>query len=224
MRKFRLLSLLLLAIAFITINCTKEGPEGPAGAAGAQGPAGGNGAAGPIGPIGPTGPAGPIGPVGPTGPAGPAGTANVIYSAWINEGPYTDTVMNSLGNLPAGNAKRMIVNAPSLSQAVLDQGVILAYNRWTVSGNNPVGLPATYVTGIGNVEIGFRAALNKMIYFFWIPSNSTVLVPFGSLGSSAQFRYIIIPGGVAGGRGVNSADQLRAMPYSEVCRLFNIQP
>src|SRR5690242_16273859 len=78
MRKFRLLTILLLAVAFIAVNCTKEGPEGPAGATGPQGPAGVQG------PAGPAGPAGPNGPAGPTGPQGPAGTANVIYSPWTD--------------------------------------------------------------------------------------------------------------------------------------------
>ena len=44
------------------------------------------------------------------------------------------------------------------------------------------------------------------------------------------YRYVIIPGGVAGGKttgigGTNyNAEQLKAMPYNQVCRLFNIQP
>jgi ABC-type amino acid transport substrate-binding protein len=81
MRKFKSLSLLLLASAFILVNCTKEGPEGPAGATGAQGPAGATGGAGAAGATGATGPAG------ATGVAGPAGSANVIYSAWVTS-PY----------------------------------------------------------------------------------------------------------------------------------------
>ena len=235
MRKFKLLSLLALAITFLAVSCTKEGPEGPAGATGAQGPTGSTGSTGPAGPTGPTGPAGPTGPVGPqgaTGPQGPAGTANVIYSAWINEGPWADTVMNSLAVPPAGNAKRMIVTAPSLSQAILDQGIIVAYLRWTISNNNPVGLPFTFVNGTTVVDLGIRPALNKIIYYFWIPANSTVPVGFGNLGAGAQVRYVVVPGGVGGGRmnekaaeikgRVYTESELKAMPYQQLCSLLNI--
>ncbi|MBK6936394.1 MAG: collagen-like protein [Chitinophagaceae bacterium] len=232
MRKFNLLSLFALAITFLAVSCTKEGPEGPAGATGAQGPTGAAGTNGTNGATGATGPQGPVGPVGPAGPQGAAGTANVIYSAWVNEGPWADTVMNSLGNSPAGNAKRMIVAAPSLSQAVLDQGVVIGYYRWSLSGNNPVTLPSNFVTGTTIVELGYRAALNKLVYFFWIPANSTTPVSFTGLGS-AQFRYVIIPGGVAGGRTAEKAaqikgqiyteSQLRAMSYAQLCSLLNIQ-
>lgn len=237
MRKFQFLSLLALAITFLAVSCTKEGPEGPAGATGAQGPAGANGTPGATGATGATGPQGPVGPQGPAGPAGPqgpAGTANVVYSAWINEGPWVDTVMNSLAVPPAGNAKRMIVTAPSLSQAVLDQGVVIAYYRWALSGNNPVPLTSTFVNGSNVVELGYRTALNKLVYYFWIPANSTVPVGFSGLGSGAQVRYVIIPGGVAGGRSAEKAceikgqvyteSQLKAMSYQQVCALLNIQP
>lgn len=222
MRKIRLLSLLALAFAFIAVSCTKEGPEGPAGATGAQGPTGATGATGATGPAGPGGPAGPQGPI---GPQGPPGTANVIYSAWINEGPWADTVMASIA-VGGGNARRMIVTAPSLNQSMLDQGVILTYFRWGLSGNNPVALPSTFVNSIP-YAIDFRAALNKIIYFFWAPTNSGVPVPFGGLGS-AQVRYVLIPGAVAGGRsagigGTNyTAEQIKAMSYEQVARLFNI--
>lgn len=225
MRKFSTLSLLLFAFSFILVNCTKEGPEGPAGATGSQGPAGANGA---TGPAGPTGPSGPAGPTGPTGPQGPAGTANVIYSAWINEGPWGDTTMASIA-VPAGNAKRMIVTAPSLSQGILDQGVILTYYRWTLSNNNPVALPSIFTNGTP-VEVNFRSSLNKIIYFFWIPTNPSAAIGFGSLGAGAQVRYILIPGGVGGGRGkmvqisgtTYTENELKSMSYAQVCSLLHI--
>ncbi|HUR66962.1 MAG TPA: hypothetical protein VMZ03_11500 [Chitinophagaceae bacterium] len=230
MRKFRLLSLLALAITLIAISCTKEGPEGPAGAQGAQGPQGGVGPAGPAGAIGPTGPAGPVGPVGPAGPAGPAGSANVIYSAWINEPTSwgVDTFMSSIN----GNAKRFIVTAPSLSQAVLDQGIVLSYFRSSNIGNGTISLPWTFAIGTTPIQMDSRPALNKIVYFFWMPNNAAVAVPFGAIGA-AQFRYVIIPGAVAGGRGISEkiADingqtytetQLKYMSYSQVCSLLRI--
>lgn len=230
MRKFRLLSLLALAITFIAASCTKEGPEGPAGGTGAQGPTGATGATGPTGPVGPTGPAGPTG---PTGPQGPAGTANVIYSAWTTEpGNWgADTAMLSLNG---GNAKRFIVTAPSLSQSILDQGVILCYVKGGVTSNNPVALPYNIPLAAAvpnNIEtVDYRASLNKITYIFYILNNTSAPITFTNINSGAQFRYVLIPGVVSGGRsatvpGTNyTADQIKAMSYERVCQLFKIQP
>ncbi len=227
MRKFRLLSLLLLAFSFILVNCTKEGPEGPAGATGAQGPTGATGATGPQGPQGPSGPAGPQGPIGPTG------TANVIYGSWISEPANwgADTVMLSVNG---GTAKRFIVACPNLSQTILDQGVILCYMRGGVTSNNPVVLaqlfPSPAPAPNNLLSVDYRATLNKITYIFYLPLNAYAPIPFTNLnGGTAAFRYILIPGGLAG-RGVNggvggtgySEDQIRAMSYSEVCRLFSV--
>ena len=56
----------------------------------------------------------------------------------------------------------------------------------------------------------------------------------GSFGAGTQFRYVLIPGGVAGGRSVNSEKisqikgqsytetQLKGMSYTEVCKLLAI--
>jgi len=118
MRNFKLLSLLTLAITFLAVSCTKEGPEGPVGATGPQGPAGANGTNGTPGATGPTGPAGPTGPQGPTGPAG---TANVIYSSWFSEATFNpswaDTTLFGLGIISRG-----IKAAPGITQTILDQG------------------------------------------------------------------------------------------------------
>jgi hypothetical protein len=231
MRKFNLLSLLAVAITFLAVSCTKEGPEGPVGSQGPQGPTGATGAAGAIGATGPTGAQGPVG---PAGPQGPTGTANVIYSAWINEPANwgADTAMSSIN----GNAKRFIVAAPSLSQAVLDQGVVLSYFRSPLAGNGTIQLPWTFNAGaLGVIQTDSRPALNKIIYFFWIPANAAAALPAPAIGGPAQFRYVIIPGGVAGGRGTSSErtaqvagqlyteSQLKSMSYAQICNLLKIQ-
>src|ERR1700741_3785109 len=122
MRKFRLLSLLLLAFAFIAVNCTKEGPEGPAGATGPQGPVGATGSGGPTGPSGPTGPAG------PTGPQGPPGTANVIYSTWYGPGVNGGTAWAGAVNL--GTQTNFVDKpAPGVTASMITQGAIIVYAR-----------------------------------------------------------------------------------------------
>ncbi len=229
MRKFRLLTLLLLAFAFIAVNCTKEGPEGPAGATGPQGPSG------VTGPAGPTGPNGPTGPAGPTGPQGAPGTANVIYGAWTTEPANwgADTVMTSLNG---GNAKRFIVSSPGINQAMLDQGVILSYFRGGLTNQLPVQIPYYVPNPVpaNNTMIDSRPALGKIVYIFWMIANPYIPIVATNLNSGGQFRYILIPGSVAGriagekmatinGRTYSQA-QLQAMSYSQVCSLFRIQP
>ena len=71
----------------------------------------------------------------------------------------------------------------------------------------------------------------------YLPVVGKVIIHYGKLdGTNPGFvwntgyawRYILIPGSVLGGRtagigGTNyTADQVRAMSYEEVCRLFNV--
>jgi hypothetical protein len=230
MRKFRPLSLLALAITFLAVSCTKEGPEGPAGASGAQGPTGGVGATGGAGPVGPVGPAGPIG---PTGPAGPPGTANVIYSSWATVTSLTTPPFLPVGDssfTDFGTCKRWLRTAPSLTQAILDNGLVLSY--WRV-GTPPAtviysNLPYLFPVGAQTYYLGSLPTLTngvfKIIYFTSIFGAGAGWTPNGN----AESRYVIIPGVIPGGRstgvgGTNyTADQVKAMSYEEVCRLFNI--
>jgi hypothetical protein len=223
MRKFRLLSLLALAITFLAVSCTKEGPEGPAGATGAQGPTGGSG---PGGPAGPTGPTGPAGPTGPTGPQGPAGTANVIYSTWatFTAADWADSVMTNIGN-----AKRAIRLAPGITQAIVDNGVVLAYTRNPiVPVLGPYALPFTVLSSVPNILIGHIPTVDKVVFY-----NNTIDNTGGIVVNPAyEFRYIIIPGGIAGGRYAERAasingqmyteSQLKSMSYTQICNLLRI--
>lgn len=215
MRKFQLLSLLLVAICFLTINCTKEGPEGPAGATGPQGPTGIPGA---TGAAGPAGPAGPAGATGATGATGPAGTANVIYSAWFTSGTWTGSGTNNAFFDRA---------APGVTAAIRDNGVVLAYARLAADATNIRPLPATTGTGAGLVIWNFFSPAVGSLRFTADTPSGTV-VP----STTNEFRYVLIAGSVLGGRGQNvgvggtnyTEAQLRAMSYHQVCRLFNLVP
>lgn len=218
MRKLRLLSLLAFAVAFIAISCTKEGPEGPAGATGAQGP---TGATGPVGPTGPTGPTGPSGPTGPTGPQGPAGTANVIYSAWATS-PFATRDTSVDGTL----FKVTHINAPSLSAAILSQGVVITYMRLP-GGIETTMLPfASMAGGTTSIISTWNVAQKIFINRHTVGCNTAgCLLGMSSL---LEYRYVLIPGAVSGGRfsGVGgtsyTAEEIKAMPYARVCQLFNI--
>jgi hypothetical protein len=214
---------LLLATAFIFVNCTKEGPEGPAGATGAQGPTGANGPAGAAGPQGLTGPAGPAG---PAGPQGVAGTANVIYSSWTSfpAANWTDSTMFTIGLV-----KKVYMPAPSLSAAIINNGVSLVYIRFTGSPTfGPYILP--WIANQSNLMFGFAPTLNRIVLYNTNLTGTAGLI----VDPLVEFRYVLIPGGVAGGRGANTEkmaeikgqlyteSQLIAMSYSQICSLLNI--
>ena len=210
MRKFNLLSILALAITFLAVSCTKEGPEGPAGANGAQGPAGA------------------------TGPQGPTGTANVIYSTWTTITALEAAIPAADTTHPdyPGTIRRWIRPAPGVTQAILDQGVIISY--WRVGGSTAgvVSLPYTYYSGAATAPaiIGQWGAVGKIIYFRAALNGASTSV---GLNGGGELRYVIIPGGVAGGRGNNekvaeingqlySESQLKAMSYAQICSLLKI--
>ena len=207
MRKLRLLSLLLLAFTFLIINCTKDGPQGPAGPAGPQGPPG------------VTGGFGPVGPAGPQGPTGPAGTANVIYSSWAAFSTWADT---TIANPSLGVVSRSLRAAPGVTTAVLTSGVVLNY--WNNAGTTELLLPTSYNSGTSAMSLNAIIDAGKIIYF--IANLNTASATGASVGG--QVRYVIIPGGVAGGRMVtgpasgHTVDELRAMSYQQIVGMFNI--
>jgi len=215
----RILSLALFAFLFIT-GCTKEGPQGPQGPVGPQGNPGVSGGTGATGPAGPAGPTGPQGPVGPTGPQGPAGTANVIYSSWFAASTLTwaDSTHTDYGTISRGNRA-----APGVTAAVIDNGVVLSYYRSTTAG--PTTLPYTFGAGANISQYNSILKTGTITYFVanLTTGNASGVVPTG------EFRYVIIPGSVAGSRTMSTAnrftpEQLQAMTYAQIAKLYNIPP
>lgn len=200
MKRYTLLSLILF-VSLLSINCSKEGPAGPAG------------------------PAGPQGAAGPTGSQGPIGTANVIYSPWF----LTGTGWTATGAAEYGAQFLFNRSAPGITQLIMDQGVVLGYikgepNTPTIS-TQVFQLPYGVGIGFGFVdfyELVLSAPGNiRFLYKSDAPWTATEL-------ATISFRYVIIPGGVAGGRIANgsaqsySHAQLKAMSYEEIIKLFNI--
>lgn len=216
MRKLRFVSLITFALSIIFISCTKEGPEGPVGATGPQGPPGNPGAPGPAG---------------AAGPAGPAGTANVIYSAWLPAPTvfaptgWADTTLSTIGLVSRAN-----YTAPSVTQTTLNQGLTMMYHTFAASpalptaSANTQSLPfSTTATGL-ILEVNYRPAVGRMIVFV---KNLSSTASFGLL-AGHYFRYIVVPGGVAGGRMMSgpakglTVQELQSMPYNDVIRLLRI--
>jgi hypothetical protein len=213
MRKFSLLSLLLLAFAFIATNCTKEGPEGPAGATGAQGPAGA---------------------AGTPGTPGAPGAGVTTYSPWFTtvaadwQDSYAPPYWALWGFQKA---------APGVTQAIMDNGVVLAYMKnWTYYDDvtdGPLKNANTVVQLPYKVDIDFQD-----LYDYAIPAPGTIdflyksgfQTWFDTDIAGTSFRYVIIPGSVAGGKSPNSGptfegytkDQLKAMTYEQVAAIFKI--
>ena len=175
------------------------------------------------GDVGPEGPAGPAGAAGPAGPQGPVGTANVIYSNWFKF-QSTDWADTTVANFGLG--KRANKMTTSMTQAVIDRGLVMAYAKYDEAGDLagpyalPMIIPATATT---QIIVNIVPAVGRIVYVnYTFPSAGGV-----GINPNFQFRYVIIPGGTAG-RGETptyngyTIDELKAMPYETVAALFNI--
>jgi hypothetical protein len=130
----------------------------------------------------------------------------VIYSAWhtVNNGTWRDTT------LILGSYRINDTIANSITATILNQGVILAYMRFGTS--SPVMLPTTEFLG-SPVTISFLPAVGRMFYTAFTDTGTPSITPI-----NRQYRWILIPGGVLGGR----TRDPRTMTYQEVCQEYGI--
>jgi hypothetical protein len=209
MRKLRLLSLLSFTI-LIVASCTKEGPEGPVGATGA---------------------AGLPGSTGPAGPAGPTGQTNVTYSAWFatTAGNWVDSYTSPYWAVFAYDKA-----APGVTQAIMDNGIVLSYMKnWTYF-DDATGNPLKSLTV---VQLPYLADPDFQDYYdFAVPAAGTIKYLYKSGFhtwvqseiAGTTYRYVIIPGSIAGGKGTEpryngfTAAELKAMPYAKIAQMFNL--
>lgn len=226
MRKIIVNSAIALA-SIILLNACKGntgpvGPQGPTGVQGSQGTTGSQGPIGLTGPIGPQGATGPQGPIGPTGPQGPAGTANVIYSAWYTLPSWADTSTTDLGPV-----SRSIRSSAALTQAMVDNGVIIAYLISDPALPAALGAyPLPWIcTGCSpQYIVSFIPRAGKLIYYVGAVGSPVA----GFANTSYRWRHVIVPGGVAGGRFTSgpaagyTIQQIKSMNYQQVASLFNI--
>ena len=194
---------------------------------------------GATGPQGIPGNGGGTGGVGTTGTQGPTGTANVIYSSWIpapanfflntgNNADWKDTTIPTIGLVERAN-----IAASSLTQAILDRGVTMVYHTFAAPPASPIGganaqaLPYSLTVNLPPLQylnINYRPAVGRIVVFV---TNLTSTTQFG-VTSGHFFRYIIVPGTIAGGRMANgpasgyTLEQLQALTYEEVLRRFSI--
>ena len=146
------------------------------------------------------------GPAGPQGADGAVGTANVIYSAWKYATNFNDTTIDNSA-LKAG-----YVAAPSLTTSILNSGTVLLYFTY---GGGTFNLPYTSNAGGKPNTISFTPMLNKILVTRFTHDNTNSV----ALSTLLQYRYVIIPGGVSGGRQAAHPDY---NDYTAVCKYYNI--
>lgn len=186
----------VLLLGVLQFNCSKEGPQGPQGNPGPQGPAGVAGAA---------------------GPAGPAGSANVIYSAWFLTGAAGwDTASADLSSYGAFAIYDKA--AAGITQDIIDNGIVLAYMKGDPSSglaNDVYPLPYTFGIGYGYID-HWDFDLNTVGNIRFLYKSTSPWMP--SELATISFRYVIVPGGMIGGR----MRDPRKMTYDEVCEAYGI--
>ena len=168
---------------------------------------------------GDTGPTGPAGPTGDTGLTGDPETANVMFSAWFTPSTYTLTSPFGVNVLSHDEA------AAQVTQAILDTGVVLVFGKlngysttiWPTDQVGQLPISVQYIIdviqldvwsanlSVGNVQIAFMNNMNL----------------YTSLFTAHEFRYVIIPGGVAAASSL-SGTRLQDLSYEQIREIFGV--
>lgn len=146
---------------------------------------------------------GSAGPAGATGPAGTAGPDSVVYSAWISLNFTYNPVDTAFGDTLA---------APSLTKAILDNGVILTYVNFQEQDGTYHIVP---VSGLSSIMIEDY-------------SIGQINIVAGNDFTGLPYRYVTIPGTLVAR--TNSIDkkikgytiqELKAMPFEQVQQVLS---
>jgi hypothetical protein len=122
-----------------------------------------------------------------------------------------------------GLCRRAIRTAPGVTQTIMDQGVVLAFLQAT-----PVTSPLPLSLNSGTTAYTLSFILDVGKVFFYISSPNTGSA--AGVQTTNAARYVIIPGGVAGGRNATvgntgyTLEQIKSMSYERVAQIFNIPP
>ncbi len=160
----------LLALAISFSSCSKEGPQGPQGEQGLQGAQGSAGV---------------------KGDKGEPGTANVIYSEWMDVAFAADTVHD--GAIIDTVGYYAIIEAPRLDLDILNNGAIKVYFN-TGTSADPFIYPLPYFSPYINLTIEPNYRIGKIDIYSNLDLTSGI---DGNNNHLWQFRYVLIPGGVA---------------------------
>jgi hypothetical protein len=134
---------------------------------------------------------------GPQGPPGPAGPDSVIYSSWVTlNTPYNST----------DSGYEQTINAASITQNIIDKGIILTYIDPQGNGNifptSSVGFAISETYSVGQIAIFSVVDLTGM-----------------------EYRYVVVAGSIQGNKIVSgpakglTKEQLQTMSYEAVQKL-----
>lgn len=191
---------LFLVLSIFLFNCSPEdGEDGAIGPQGEQGIAGLNGQDGNNGEQG------------PQGEQGETGTANVIYSSWIANNFPEPPILDNRANFT--------IEIPELTDEIKNSGLIQVYAR------RPSG-PDIYA--IAPLPIIILEPVNEYYSFEYNSFNNNLTIRLAATDDLninffiyREFRYIIIPGGVATSGKTSKIDYAK-MSYEEITEHFNI--
>lgn len=159
------------------------------------------------------------GDTGPTGPTGATGSANVIYSDWYSPATWNAETLYGISQ------RTYTITATSLTQEIIDRGVVQVYMRF--AGLNPAIVQLPFTANDVGYSFYLRAAAGSIKVSYYSPAALTTTPPI--IPSANQIRYVLIPGGALAAS--MQADGLpyereiaglKSMSYSEVCRKYNI--
>jgi hypothetical protein len=170
---------------------------------------------------------GDTGPQGNIGPAGPTGSPNVIYSAWQTSPTASrDTTID-------GTCMRIRhLSAPALDTAMIKRCVMMTYFR--VGSIGPYQLP--YISDAGGAMNEVNCIYNVKKIFVYRHTFGSCRFTSASAGTepvlinlpqSLEYRYVLIPGSIAGGR-LLQADAtyditaLKKLTYAELIQKLDI--
>lgn len=157
---------------------------------------------------GKTGPAGPAGADGADGAQGPAGPDSVMYTPWTTLAMTFDSVQVSSND----SVYSEDITANSITQAVLDGGLVVGYLSY---------IDSTGATNVVNAAPYFNPELFTV--------GNVSLTSYGYDWTGAQYRYIIVPGSLFINNSITIHGQiytksaLSKMSYAVASNLFSLQ-
>lgn len=186
--------LLISAIAVMLVTSCKDGAEGPQGSEGPQGVQGAQGE---------------------KGDKGDPGVANVIYSEWTGFVTTNWELVTEFGR----QTRIYEIAEPAITEDIMNTGVVLVYLKF---GGAPSPRPLPYTgfvtTTAKDQHLWFRLATSAIAIVFHNLGDN--LDP-GSIGTSNQYRFVIIPGGVPVNGRISAGNELD-LSYQELCRRYQI--
>jgi hypothetical protein len=139
---------------------------------------------------------------------GATGTANVMYSGWNYATNFRDTVVDN------SNVHAADLAAPQLTTDMLNNGLTMVYFTY---GGGVDALPWTSYAGNKTSQITYLPRFKHFNIIRYTLDNSNSV----NLSTVLQYRYILIPGGVALAAIKNN--HININDYNAVTRFLNEQ-